>query len=171
LAVLCLPELTPSLNAQSETASPAFEVATVKLNQEGGGNGMFSHARPAARHQLHLAATYTNWLPPETGMLFGATGWMELDRFDIDAKAAGNSTFDEDMPMLCALMADRFHLRFHRETRQLTTLVLLVAKNGAKLQPSKDQSQKERINIRANEISGFNIPFGHFVTILGFAVN
>lgn len=103
----------------------------------------------------------------KAGTLFGMTGWMGSERFDIDAKATGKSSFDEDMVMLRALLADRFQLKFHHETRQIKMQMLVVGKSGAKVQPSKDQDQPERVNIRATGISGVNIPFGHFVTILG----
>ena len=99
-------------------------------------------------------------------MLFGITGWMESERFDIEPKAPGKSNFDEDMEMLGALLADRFQLRFHRETRQLKVQVLVVGKSGPRFRASRDQDQKEKVKIRPGEISGTNIPFGHFVTIL-----
>ena len=102
----------------------------------------------------------------KTGMLFGITAWMESERFDMEVKAPGKSSFDEDMGMLRALLVDRFQLRFHRETRQLKMQVLVVGRSGPKFQASKDQDQKERVIIRPTEISGVNIPFGHFVSIL-----
>jgi uncharacterized protein (TIGR03435 family) len=68
--------------------------------------------------------------------------------------------------MLRGLLADRFQLRFHREVRQLSAQALVLAKGGPKLHASKDQDQKERVNIHATEISGVAIPFGHFVSIL-----
>jgi uncharacterized protein (TIGR03435 family) len=102
------------------------------------------------------------------GSLSGVSGWMQSDRYDIDAKAAASSTFDEDLMMLRALLIERFQLRFHTETRQSTTLVLVIAKNGPKFHQSKDDGAggKERIDIRPTEISGLNIPFGHFVSVL-----
>jgi uncharacterized protein (TIGR03435 family) len=102
----------------------------------------------------------------KAGMLFGTAAWMESERFDIDAKATGASTFDEDMEMLRALLEDRFQLKFHRETRQLKMQALVLGKGGPKFQATEDQDQKERVNIRKTEISGVAIPFGHFVTIL-----
>src|ERR1035438_3243414 len=41
-------------------------------------------------------------------------------------------------PMLQALLGDRFQLTFHRETKQLPVLELIVANGNVKLQPSKD---------------------------------
>jgi uncharacterized protein (TIGR03435 family) len=154
--------------ACAEDADPVFEVASVKVNNSGpdAASGFFPtpgrlRAMNTTLEQLIQAAWHLN-----TGRLFGITAWMESDRFDIDAKAAGNSSFEEDLVMLRGLLADRFQLRFHREVRQLSTQALVVAKGGPKLHASKDQDQKERVNIHANEISGVAIPFGHFVSIL-----
>jgi uncharacterized protein (TIGR03435 family) len=154
--------------SRAQDAGPAFEVASVKVNKSGPDtpNG-FSHTAGRLRvanmplQQLIQAAYHV-----KTGMLFGLKAWMESERFDIDAKAAGKSNFDEDMGMLCGLLVDRFQLRFHRETRQLKMQVLVVGKSGPKFRTSKDQDQKESVNIRPTEISGVDIPFGHFVTIL-----
>jgi uncharacterized protein (TIGR03435 family) len=154
--------------ACAQDAAPVFEVASVKINKSGpeAANGFFPtpgrlRATNITLEQLIQAAWHIN-----TGLLFGTAAWMESDRFDIDAKVAGNSSFEEDLVMLRALLADRFQLRFHREVRQLGTQALVVAKGGPKLQASKDQDQKERVNTRATEISGVAIPFGHFVSIL-----
>jgi uncharacterized protein (TIGR03435 family) len=70
------------------------------------------------------------------------------------------------MVMLRALLAERFQLKFHRETRQLKIQTLVLGKGGPKFQLSNDQNGKEHVNIRPTEISGTAIPFGHFVTIL-----
>lgn len=153
----------------AQDATPAFEVASVKVNRSGpeAGSGFFPtpgrlRVTNTTLQQLIQAAYHI-----KAGLLFRTTGWMESDRFDIDAKAAGNSNFDEDLVMLRALLADRFQLRFHRETRQFKTEALVVGRGGPKFQASTDQDQKEHVNIRATEISGAAIPFGHFVSILG----
>jgi uncharacterized protein (TIGR03435 family) len=102
------------------------------------------------------------------GLLAGVNGWMRSDRFDIEAKTPAGSTFDENLTMLRGLLIERFQLRFHSETRESTLLALVFAKNGPKFHQSKDDAagNKERIDIRPTEISGVNIPFGHFVTVL-----
>lgn len=152
----------------AQEAAPAFEVASVKVNPAGPDGANSYSPTPgrlrvtgASLKQLIQVAYHV-----PAGTLFGTGGWIESDRFDIDAKAAGKSTFDEDLVMLRALLVDRFQLRFHHETRQIKMQALVVAKGGPKFQASKDQDLKERVNIRATEISGVAIPFGHFVSIL-----
>jgi uncharacterized protein (TIGR03435 family) len=154
--------------ACAEDATPVFEVASVKVNNSGpdSPNAFFPspgrfRATNTTLQQLIQAAWHLN-----TGLLFGTTAWMESDRFDIDAKTAGNVGFEEDLVMLRGLLADRFQLRFHRELRQLSVQALVLAKGGPKLHASSDQDRKERVNIRATEIFGAAIPFGHFVSIL-----
>jgi uncharacterized protein (TIGR03435 family) len=152
-------------------AAQSFEVATVKPNTSGPAapNGFFP--TPGRLRVLNTPIEqmiHAAFRLPE-GSLVGIGGWMQFDRYDIDAKAAASSTFDEDLTMLRALLIERFQLRFHTETRQSTTLALVVAKNGPKFRQSTDDGAggKERIDIRPTEISGVNIPFGHFVSVLG----
>jgi uncharacterized protein (TIGR03435 family) len=156
---------TPRSHAQSD-AAPAFEVATVKINKTGGGNGMFPTPGRLRVTNYTLQQLIQTAYHVKTGMLFGVNGWMQIDRYDIDAKAAGNSSFDDDLVMLQALLAERFQLRFHREIRQIASLALVAAKSGTKLHASKADGQKEHLTVLPSEISGDHIPFGHFVTIL-----
>ena len=73
--------------------------------------------------------------------------------------------------MLQGLLEDRFRLRFHAETRQMTTLALVRSKGALKIEAARVAGQKERAVIRRGEISGTNIGFGHFVTILQAQLN
>ena len=76
--------------------------------------------------------------------VLGGPAWMDSDRWDIDAKAAAPASLDENMKMLGTLLADRFQLRFHRETRQLPVYRLTVAKGGPKLAQAKEQDANHR---------------------------
>jgi uncharacterized protein (TIGR03435 family) len=80
-------------------------------------------------------------------------GWINTDRFDIAAKAATGATTLPDDPAkmteeqrktngdqmrerLRALLADRFQLTLHRETKEQSVYALVIGKNGFKLQES-----------------------------------
>jgi uncharacterized protein (TIGR03435 family) len=80
---------------------------------------------------------------PDTRVV-GAPAWISSTKFDIDAKADTSVnaqlhglTSDagrlEKKRMVQALLADRFKLRTHRETKQLPIYALMAAKGGAKL--------------------------------------
>jgi uncharacterized protein (TIGR03435 family) len=60
------------------------------------------------------------------------------DRFNIEAKAEDPRTATEEqlLHMLQALLIDRFHLKFHRETVERPGFALVVGKKGSRLEPS-----------------------------------
>jgi uncharacterized protein (TIGR03435 family) len=57
--------------------------------------------------------------------------------YDISAKAEGAADAHQIRMMLQTLLAERFQLKFHRETRTISGYVLSVDKGGPKLPPAK----------------------------------
>jgi uncharacterized protein (TIGR03435 family) len=76
----------------------------------------------------------------QDSQIAGAPAWLDADRFDIEAKAGfpEKPTPEQLSPMLQDLLADRFHLEFHREAREISVYTLVLAKGGHKLQPAAD---------------------------------
>src|SRR5215475_5034181 len=68
----------------------------------------------------------------------GNPPWLNVgpgvDRFDILAKMPEGTTKDQVPEMLQSLLADRFKLSVHRETRDTNVYALIVAKGGPKLE-------------------------------------
>jgi len=58
--------------------------------------------------------------------------------YDIEAKPASATDPKHMWLMLQTLLADRFKLALHRETRELPVFVLTASKNGLKLPPAKE---------------------------------
>jgi uncharacterized protein (TIGR03435 family) len=113
----------------------AFEVASVKL-----GNGPIADFRVLPGGRLHITGqTLHHILMQAFGMEYyqitGGPAWLDVDRFDIEAKAEGEPTKDQMMAMLRALLADRFQLKSHRQEAEGNVYVLTVAKGGHKLKP------------------------------------
>ena len=63
----------------------------------------------------------------------GGPAWFDGDKYDITAKADGRITNEQLKLMLQSLLATRFQLTFHRETRELLLYDLVVGKGGPKL--------------------------------------
>ncbi|HVY93368.1 MAG TPA: TIGR03435 family protein, partial [Bryobacteraceae bacterium] len=61
--------------------------------------------------------------------------WIDTTRFDIVAKADGPAERTDLLDMLQPLLADRFQLRFHHETRTLAGYAITVAKGGMVAKP------------------------------------
>ncbi len=62
--------------------------------------------------------------------------WLDEDRFDIDATMPPQTTREQFHLMLQNLIAERFKMAVHRETREFSGYALVVAKGGAKLKES-----------------------------------
>jgi uncharacterized protein (TIGR03435 family) len=62
--------------------------------------------------------------------------WLSMERFDIQAKLPDGAVESQVPQMLRTLLADRFGLRTHTESRERSAYALAIGKNGAKLQPS-----------------------------------
>ena len=72
--------------------------------------------------------------------------WAEAvvgDPFVIDAKAEGTPTARQWRLMLQTLLADRFKLKLHRETKELPVYALVIGKTGSKLRRLSDQLKPE----------------------------
>jgi len=86
----------------------------------------------------------------------GGPDWLKSTRFDV--REAENSTSENRMRlMLHALLADRCHLQLHRETKEFSVYALTTARNGPKLQATKETS-RSNIQIRSGTLSGLGAP-------------
>lgn len=82
----------------------------------------------------------------EDDHILGAPGWVKTNRYDVQAKVAPEDApklerlgFNERRSMIVPLLVERFNLKYHHETRELTGYSLVVAKGGPKLKLSEDQ--------------------------------
>jgi uncharacterized protein (TIGR03435 family) len=65
----------------------------------------------------------------------GGPSWINTDGYDIEAKPESNTDEKRMWLMVQTLLADRFKLKMHRETRDLPVYDLLLIKGGPKLPP------------------------------------
>ena len=77
------------------------------------------------------------------------------DRFHVVAKVPPNATRDQFRLMLQDLLADRFGLRTHRESRDMQTVRLLVSSGGPKLKPHVDGAPDEPKTGARTALPGF----------------
>ncbi len=68
----------------------------------------------------------------------GGPSWMDTDRYDIVAKAEGNPTDAQMEQMVQTLLAERFKLKFHHESKEQTAYVMSAGKTAPKLFPPKE---------------------------------
>jgi uncharacterized protein (TIGR03435 family) len=92
--------------------------------------------------------------------------WLQSDHFDITAKSNGSVDEDQIKLMLRTLLAERFHLGFHREQREMKALVLTVASGGAKLAPAADPDARPFRQNSANGTVAKSMPISEFADFL-----
>lgn len=134
------------------SAQPAFEVASIKpTSPDGLGCTVFTY--PGGRITVHnCSVTYIiqQAFDEEKTVIPAAFSWVNDERDDIDARPPAGSKASRANPsnpklapnaeqqlMLQTLLADRFHMQFHRETKE-DNVYLLVAGKSPKLTESTD---------------------------------
>ena len=142
--------------AQATTTAAApvrFEVASVKPSDPNASSGVFGSI-PAMRPQGAGGIAVSN-MPlrllvrmaygVQDFQLVGGPSWQMSSKFDITAKAPEGTTkgTQDLLPMMKTLLADRFKLKTHTETRELPTYALIVARSDGKLGPDIKPSSSD----------------------------
>jgi uncharacterized protein (TIGR03435 family) len=99
----------------------------------------------------------------------GAPEWLKRELFDIDARAEHPSTEVQIKQMVQALLADRFKLKLHRETKEIPVYALMVSKDGPKLAEGKLRSVNRPlgdIEIPPGKLTAHGATMALFVQIL-----
>ena len=143
-------------NPPASSASPVFEVASVKPNKSGEGfirfglqpGGRFTAQNVPARELIRFAYNVQPF------QIEGGPGWLNSDRFDVTAKAEG------DLPptgpgqsgpvqlMMQNLLADRFKLKVRRETKEMPVYELVLARSDGRLGKQIEPSTVDCVAMR-----------------------
>jgi uncharacterized protein (TIGR03435 family) len=113
-------------------AQPAFEVASLKpaTSTE---PGWMLRVFPGGRlhgERITFQQLVTVAYDLQKHQVTSSLTWLGAERYDLEATAGHPAGEPELRLMLQTLIADQFHLRFHRETREMTIYNLVQAKNG-----------------------------------------
>ena len=69
--------------------------------------------------------------------------WIDSNHYDIVAKTSESASNERLRQMMQTLLANRFKLTFHKETKEMQAYVVTVAKNGHKMKPSEGEGEFE----------------------------
>jgi uncharacterized protein (TIGR03435 family) len=154
---------------QSAPAPLTFEVASIKPSSERADRRMLRFM-PGGGLQVSgmtLKSLITFAYDVRDFQITVGPGWINSEPFDIEAKSdrntSDNATPDEMRNMtdaqmkttaeqmrlkLQALLADRFQLTLHHETKEQPVYALVIGKNGSKLQESQMKAGERRRMMR-----------------------
>jgi uncharacterized protein (TIGR03435 family) len=151
--------------AQAPAAKPQFEVATIKpappLNP-----AMMAAGKMHVGMKIDAGRVDIGFMSLSDLIMLAykvkqhevsGPDWMKSERFDILAKMPEGATKEQVPEMLQGLLAERFHLTFHKEKRDQSVYGLVVGKGGPKL---KESSKEEEAPPNPDEKGGNTINFG-----------
>jgi len=145
-------------------AQPAFEAASIKPSapdQPGslmtGDRSRFVLQNYSLKHCIQDAYSV------QENQILGGPKWLDGDHYDIEGKLAAGTPPSQRLAMLQTLLADRFHLELHRETRTVPGYAVVAARGGPKL------SKPENPDAPSSWGSGSNMANGRNVNMAGFA--
>jgi uncharacterized protein (TIGR03435 family) len=130
---------------QSETASSTFEVASVKTNSAGRAGGEGSDRESIASTPGGITMRNVSlrsailWAYGMRAYQISGPAWLTTQKYDIVAKTSSAASEDQLQRMLQSLLADRFRLALHRETKELPVYLLAAGRRGARLQASNGE--------------------------------
>jgi uncharacterized protein (TIGR03435 family) len=120
--------------AAAPPAEPAFEVASIRASQAG------RKAVETVPGSLTMRGTPLSacvaWAYDVEEYQVSGPAWLDDARFDVLGKSSNPAKEPELRQMLQRLLAERFKLALHRQTKEMQALVLTVGKNGHKLEPT-----------------------------------
>jgi uncharacterized protein (TIGR03435 family) len=141
------------ISAQQTASDPAFEVATLRPSTSGNA-GWRLQPQPGGRltgTNVPAAALIRFAYNLPDFQISGGPGWLASDRFDIEAKAEGDPPIDQKRLMLRTLLAERFKLTVHTETRELPIYALVMARSdgrpGAQLRRTDADCAREVMSL------------------------
>lgn len=160
----------PSFGQPNDNTGLKFEVASVKQTQgmrTGRGGGVFPTPGMLTIKNLTLRDLIKEAYKTEDYQLSGGPAWVDSDSYDVVAKAETKATTAEMLPMLQALLGERFHLEIHREIGQVPGYWLVVGKHGSKMEqvPEGDMSNSGN-NFGRGMIAGYKQSMERFASVL-----
>jgi uncharacterized protein (TIGR03435 family) len=147
-------------------APPRFEVASIRPSDaDPGSSGINTeYGRLTASH-VTLKRCIVGAYGVGPSQIFGGPPWLDLDRFNIAAKAEEPINDDDVlMAMLQTLLAERFHLVIHREKRDVRAYTLEVAKSGPRL--AKAEGGNSVTSTGRGVIDAKNTPMDYLAKLL-----
>jgi uncharacterized protein (TIGR03435 family) len=133
--------------------SPAFDAASIKPSKVGTDSsswnsrlGYLVMKNQSLQRLVAIAYGFT-----DEQRVLGGPKWVGSDRFDVEARAVGPAKDPELLLMLQNLLAERFHLAVHRETKNGSGFSLALVKGGLKIHPD-ETAGKQVWNSRRGKI-------------------
>jgi uncharacterized protein (TIGR03435 family) len=165
--------------ADAHVVVPLFDVISVKPNKDS--NGTRVQFTPDGMRGTGVTVRfllYEGFGGINSNQVIGEPGWASTDGFDIEARVLpadvptlAKMTFEQRRTMFQSILADRFKLAVHHETREMPVYVLTLAKGGPKFKETVPDStagepHRKGTMINRGKITASDAQISTLVTIL-----
>jgi uncharacterized protein (TIGR03435 family) len=151
---------------QTPAAKPEFEVASIKPSPPLG---------PGVQVGVHIDGALVRCtsfslrdyiIMAYDVKIFQVVGpdWVSSERFDISAKVPGGGR-DKIREMVQALLADRFELKVHHDSKEFPVYALALGKGGAKMKESPVTAETEGADAKGVNVTAGGGPQGTYVDL------
>jgi uncharacterized protein (TIGR03435 family) len=165
MRILAFLILAGALHAQK------FEAASIHPNPSGTEGSVinFEDSGVLRAANVSLRMLIRSAYSVQDDQIIGGPKWLDVDRYNIEARTLGPIKGPEERLLLQHLLADRFALRLHTDKRELPVYRLEIAKNGPLIKQSQSNSSEIRTsrNPGHNQISVVRIGIRQFAAMLG----
>jgi uncharacterized protein (TIGR03435 family) len=149
-----------------------FDVISIKPDKDG--QGLDARRQPGGRYTARNASVRFLLIQafgvPDS-LILGGPNWLDDERYDIVAKAdtPGALSPEELRPLLQSMLADRFRLTFHRETREFPAWSLTVGDKGAMFHPATDSVPNLSVSSGGGraDLTARRMPMSSLAKVLG----
>lgn len=171
LAVCTVLLLPPAAHPQDKSSRLTFDVISIhpsEPNQAGGGIKPIAggHGYTARNIPVKLMISLMYKIPAR--QIKGGPDWLDSERWDVEARADGAYNVDDLHTMYQNLLADRFGLTFHKETKEGNIYALSVDPAGLKMKPNTSpQDYAIPVQGPPNRVVGNRVPMNYLTWFLG----
>ncbi len=129
-------QANPKLTFEVASIKPAAPQAIGRMMMGGGGGPGTPDPGRMRFTNMPLRLLITRAYNVQPFQVSGPS-WMNDDRFDVIAKVPHGATKEDALVMLQNMLADRFKLKLHKESKEAPIYELVVAKGGIKMKKSE----------------------------------
>jgi uncharacterized protein (TIGR03435 family) len=170
-AILCV-TLLAAVGGQRNAIPPRYEVASIKLNDDSNarlafridGNGNLAATAITLKRLLMTAYNVQGF------RIVGGPHWIDSSRWDIRATHDGAASAEESRLMLRALLADRFQLRTHDDSRREPVYELVADRKATRVPATRDANAKPLVRVGPGLVELTNATAATFASQLSYAV-
>ena len=127
--------------SQTPESAPRFDIADVHVSPKNNTTYMSGGVLRGGRYEIRRATMVdlirTAWSLDNNDRILGGPNWLDLDRYDVIAKAPPSTTQEAAKLMLQNLLADRFKLVTHPDSKQMAALALTLGKGKPKMKETE----------------------------------